>query len=177
MLTEASSAPKFSRRPVLSGRRFTLFFIGLLLASLIFGIPVVLRFESTQDRLEQARQSWPKAAAQLNERYAAVERYCLDKKIELPREWQAAREGFRKNVMYDGQARYATELESLIRSHSEIVPKSGSNEFSAFENAMESDDLLLFEKNQNELTASHADWLGRLTDFSFRLSPPTRFEK
>jgi hypothetical protein len=174
---DASTLPTFTRRPVLSGRRFTMFFVGVLLASLLVGVPVVLRFEATQDRLEQVRQTWPPAAAQLDDRYSAVELYCIAQKIELPAEWKKARDGFNKNVLYDQQARFATDLESLIRRHPEIQPSATSVEAAAFHKAFESDDFLSFERNQNEVAASHSDMLGRLTDFCFRLSPPPRFDR
>jgi hypothetical protein len=171
-----ADAHVMDRQPGISGRRFTLFFVGLLVACLVVGVPVVLRFAHTQDMLEEARQSWPKAAEQLEHRYAAVERFCASKQIELPENWRSVRDRFRKNVIYDNQASLANELEGLLGANPGWHPASDSPDQAPFAAFAENEFFIKFEKSQQRLTSSHTDMLGKVTDFCFRLSQPPQFQ-
>ena len=154
------------------GRYFAVVFGTLLGVLLIIGIPVVLRFGSNQDRLEDLRRAWPAAASKVDKFYSAVD-------LEVAKDpspfdakwsqaWKASRSSFAKSPNREEQVDSVLELERLTREGklklTESVRKTRAE-------LIASSEVKKYLEIEAGLAQAESDWIGRLVSFLLRMRP------
>jgi hypothetical protein len=114
----------------ISGRRFVLPFVAVLLILLGFTLAIAFQFQSIMRRLDDARSKWPPASAELAVRYAAVNdglsRLPVTIQEDSLRNWTSEYEAFLYTSQYDRQLPHAKHLEEMIQSAAKSLPSGDS---------------------------------------------------
>ncbi len=164
-----------------SGRVFTTLFASGLLGVLGAGLPLTLRHEYLQDRLEKVRQTWPLAAARLGEFYSEVDRWqASDQTIDSKwkSQWEQALQQFHKSPLHDQQIVAAKDLESLLQNPAVQEKARAAEELGRLrQQSMESSDMKAFQSTEASFIQSQTDWLGQVTCFLFRFKPAPRWSE
>lgn len=156
------SSGKGSVRSGMSGRRVVPAFAILLVASTVFVLLLVLRFTESQDALEDVRQKWPMAAADLDPQFLQRSQNVTDDGVR--KSILNKLEDFRKQSLFDDQLPLAIEIESELRES-----ENASQE--AIEDSQAIKDYLKAEKRLHE---SDDGLIGALTYTLLRLPMPQR---
>jgi hypothetical protein len=125
--TAASIGP---RGLSISGRRFVLPFVAVLLILLGFTLAIAFQFQSIMRRLDDARSKWPPASSELALRYAAVNNGLSQLPVKIQedsfRNWSSEYEAFLYTSQYDRQLPHAKHLEEMIQSAAKSLPPGES---------------------------------------------------
>jgi hypothetical protein len=156
----------------LSGRRFSPLFALLLLLGVALGIAISFRFRLMLQGLEQLRNTWPSAAAALEDRYRdADEAFQKDSNLSsLKSRWSELRIEFQQSGRYDQQARFVRELEHLRQQAINLGMKPKSKEWEFWSR----EDITRFSEAESNYAKSQAGGLGTISKNIFRLDVPER---
>ncbi len=167
---ESTTAPRI--RGGIPGRYFAVVFGSLLGVLLLIGVPVVLRFGSNQDRLEDLRRSWPAAAAKVNEFYTVVDDE-LSRTPSLMETssadlWKEKRQAFKKSPNREEQIESVMELERLAQ---EMLPKLSESTQKSRADAIGSTEVKQYLEIESGLAKAESDSIGKLVCFLLRIRP------
>jgi len=173
----------FDRRSEgISGSKFTIAFVLLLIAGVVFGFVGVIRFQKTMTAFDEVRLKWPAAAAAFDEQIQSIN--ALVMKANPPLEnsevvaWNQAVRDFREYSQYDRQVlKLGGVLNTGNAIRSQIIENSelSGSKLSFPERTIAIEDFIQADEHLEKL---QIDWIGRLCQTFFGLNLSMRvFER
>jgi len=172
-----------SKRKGISGSKFTVAFVILLVAGVIFGFLTVIRFQKIMTAFDDVRLKWPAAAASIDEQIKLIdamiskakssEANTSETKIDDDlKGWNQAVINFREYSQYDRQV---VTLEALLKEWRNIQAKTlGGVELVFPERTKSIQEFVLADSS---VEALQADGLGKICQALFGLNLSSRVFK
>jgi len=167
-----------SKRKGISGSKFTVAFVILLVAGVIFGFLAVIRFQKTMTAFDDVRLKWPAAAASIDGQIKTIDSKISEAKIsgtnddEDLKGWNQAVINFREYSQYDRQV---ITLEALLKEWRNVQAKTlGGTEYVFPERSKAIQKFILADSS---VDGFQTDALGKVCQALFGLNLSSRVFK
>lgn len=162
-----SNTPRFQ----VSGRAFTIAFVGALCLAFLLGAPIVLRFEAIQSQIDVLRQAWPAVASELSKVHRSMESH-IDPS-QIPSEYQKKHQAFQATNTFDEQLPRGIELVEAWKSS---TLQNAMSAISEDDELPQHPALRKYLDEQSKLTTIEDSLLGKVTITLFRLPLTPRLD-